>query len=98
MEALGQPVPVTADANVLTAVAVQADLKGSRNAVSLAPLVKLDESNVTGSFSVSDVSRGALRFDLTMDQIDADRYLPPSRRQSRLAGGGGGRSERRYSP
>ena len=78
MEALGQPVPVTADANVLTAVAVQADLKGSRNAVSLAPLsVKLDESNVTGSFSVSDVSRGALRFDLTMDQIDADRYLPP---------------------
>ncbi|MEM7407882.1 MAG: AsmA family protein [Pseudomonadota bacterium] len=75
---IGQQPPVTADAKVLTAVAVNADLAANSSSLKLSPLsVTLDDSKLTGVFAVSNFARPALRFDLTVDQIDADRYLPP---------------------
>src|SRR5690606_36394766 len=37
----------------------------------------LDARRLTGRFEVADFERQALRFELTLDQLDADRYLPP---------------------
>jgi AsmA protein len=37
----------------------------------------LDDTAVTGSFGIADLNRQALRFQLAVDAIDADRYMPP---------------------
>jgi len=79
LQALGQAVPNTADANVLSAVALNADLSGGANSVKLSPLtVSLDDSKLTGSLSVANFAKPAIKFDLALDKIDADRYLPPA--------------------
>lgn len=38
--------------------------------------ITLDDTTITGSAGVSDLAAGALRFDLTADRLDLDRYLP----------------------
>src|SRR5690606_32652322 len=38
----------------------------------------LDETTMKGSLGVADFATTALRFNLNVDRIDADRYLPPS--------------------
>jgi len=37
----------------------------------------LDDSHMTGSAAIKDFKTRALGFDLTLDKLDADRYLPP---------------------
>jgi hypothetical protein len=39
--------------------------------------VTIDDSVITGSVSVRDFNKPAVRFDLQANTIDADRYLPP---------------------
>ena len=39
--------------------------------------IRLDESTITGELSVVDLAAQALRFELALDAIDADRYMPP---------------------
>jgi len=40
--------------------------------------MKLDDTTMRGLVGVADFAAKALRFDLNVDRIDADRYLPPS--------------------
>jgi AsmA protein len=40
-------------------------------------VVALDDSRITGSFTVSEFANPSYRFDLSADRIDVDRYLPP---------------------
>lgn len=40
--------------------------------------VTIDDSVITGSVSVRDFNKPAIRFDLQANTIDADRYLPPT--------------------
>lgn len=76
--ALGRPAPETSDANALTRLALTAKLAGGADAVTLDPLqAKLDDSTLTGKLAVSDFAAPAVRFDLAVDAIDVDRYLPP---------------------
>ena len=78
LAALEMEAPVTADDKVLNDLAASFDFSGDAQRVSLEALsVKLDDSTLSGSLSVEDFQRQALRFDLSMDAIDADRYLPP---------------------
>lgn len=78
MQELGIEVPKTADNKVLTKVALESQYSGNSNSLSLKELkLTLDDTKATGSLSVADFARQALRFDLNLDQIDADRYLPP---------------------
>lgn len=85
LAALGQSVPATADTDTLTAVSLQTQLAASPTSLSLEPLqVQLDDSTLKGTLAVSDLAAPALRFDLGIDAIDADRYLPPE-----AAGGSG---------
>ena len=39
--------------------------------------MKLDDTTMKGTLGVADFASKALRFDLNVDRIDADRYLPP---------------------
>jgi len=80
VSALGREFPIkTADSEVLKRVVLQARVKGNPKRVSvLDGVFELDDSKVTFSVSVKDFSRPDVAFDVNLDQIDLDRYLPPS--------------------
>lgn len=90
LEALGQPVPETADPDVLTKVAFGAAINGPANTVSFEPLtLTLDDSRFSGTLGYN-LGSGALSLDLDGDQLNADRYLPPKAAKSAQAKSGGG--------
>ncbi|MBW2205153.1 MAG: AsmA family protein [Deltaproteobacteria bacterium] len=78
VSALGGEFPIkTADSEVLKRVALQARVKGNPKHVSvLDGVFELDDSKVTFSVSVKDFSKPDVAFDVNLDQIDLDRYLP----------------------
>ena len=81
--ALGQPFPVaTSDPKALDRVALKANLKGDAARVAVSDgILNLDESTLNFSLKASDFSRPNLAFDLNLDQINLDRYLPPKSEQ-----------------
>ena len=78
MEALSQPFPMeTSDPEVFNHVALKARVKGSPKSVSITDgALSLDESKLKFSVEAREFSKPDLAFDLDLDQIDADRYLP----------------------
>jgi len=82
-------VPVdTADPKALTKVSLSGRLAASDKAASIQNLqMTLDDTSVSGRAGISDLSRSALDFDLNLDRIDADRYLPPEAAPVEGAGG-----------
>jgi len=76
---MGQEFPVvTADPNTLIQAAFRADLKGDTGKASVSNgLISIDESKLTFSGKARDFSKPDVTFDLKLDQIDLDRYLPP---------------------
>ncbi|MCK5487451.1 MAG: AsmA family protein, partial [Desulfobacterales bacterium] len=79
MAALGQEFPVaTSDPDALDRVALKANLKGDQKKLVVSDgILNLDESTLNFSLTASDFSRPNLAFDLNLDRIDIDRYLPP---------------------
>jgi AsmA protein len=77
--ALGQAFPVTtADHEVLSLVGLKAKLRGDPEHVSVSEgVLDLDESKLNFSVSAKDFSKPDVQFDLNLDTIDVDRYLPP---------------------
>jgi len=70
--------PVTADAQVLQALRGRVQFSYSGNTAALDDIeLKLDQTTLKGSASVRDFAKPAVRFQLALDSIDADRYLPP---------------------
>jgi len=87
---LGQAVPDTADPKVLTRVGAGFDLLASVDKASLKNLeVRMDDTVLNGTLAVSGFSDPAINFDLNVDQIDLDRYLPASDPASTAAPSGG---------
>ena len=80
MTALGQDFPVvTTDPKALDQVALKASLKGSQTKVSVSNgMLNLDESTLKFSLNASDFSRPNLAFEINLDRINLDRYLPPA--------------------
>ena len=75
---LNMPLFETADPKALTRASMQTAFSASASAVSLNQLkLGLDNSQITGSASARFASLPAIRFDLTLNNIDVDRYLPP---------------------
>ncbi len=76
---LGKPFPVTtADQEVLSRVALKANLKGDPQKVSVSDGgLNLDESKLAFSVKAMDFSKPDIAFDLNLDKINLDRYLPP---------------------
>lgn len=78
MQALGMTPPETRQTDALQSAKLDFTISGNKNSIQLKPLsAKLDQSTLSGQFSIKDFSTQAIRYDLTIDQLNADHYLPP---------------------
>lgn len=78
LEALGEPVPEVSDPKVLQRASIATDFEATNATASLGNLrVHVDDSTLAGMLRIEDFAQQALRFDLVLDAIDVDRYLPP---------------------
>ncbi|MET0292923.1 MAG: AsmA family protein [Steroidobacteraceae bacterium] len=74
---LGIDAPVTRDSKVFGSLAASGQFRYEGDEVATEALtVKLDDSSLRGRFGF-DLETGGMTFDLALDAIDADRYLPP---------------------
>lgn len=65
------------DPSVMSSFSLDADFAASSNSLELSKLnATLDDTTLSGRFGIVDLSRSALRFNLKLDRIDLDRYLP----------------------
>lgn len=79
MAALGIEAPKASDPAVLKRASLKTRVEASPTSAALRDLaVVLDDSNLTGEVAVTDFAKQALRFDLALDGINVDRYLPPA--------------------
>ncbi|AFJ01960.1 A/G-specific adenine glycosylase [Methylophaga frappieri] len=77
-EDLKVDLPEMADESTLENVALKTQLSGSSNHIALQEMtVVLDQSTLTGDFRLTNFAAPAYQFNLVLDKIDADRYLPP---------------------
>jgi len=75
---LGVALPEMADPSTLTKAALSSRFDAGLDAVSLEQLVvQLDQSTLRGHASVGEFAKPLIRYDLQLDTIDVDRYLPP---------------------
>ncbi len=77
---LHQPLPVMADNTTLQKVALSSRFSGNPRALSLPHLLlQVDETTLQGKVSATadEAGSGTYAFDLAIDAIDLDRYLPP---------------------
>jgi len=80
-KALGIELPAMADDAVMSEGVLSMSINASPTAVAIDDLaIRLDDTNVTGSAAIPDLSASIppVRFDLSLDAIDIDRYLPPA--------------------
>jgi len=67
----------TKDPKALDKVSFKAHIKGNPSSISLSnAVVELDDSTLKFSASAKQFSRPDLKFDINLDKIDLDRYLP----------------------
>ena len=70
----------TRDATAFSSASMRFDFVASTHAATLQNLqLKLDDTNVTGQAAIKDFKSRALNFDLNVDSVNADRYLPPQK-------------------
>lgn len=75
---LGIDAPQTTDPNVLKQLSFAGNVQLTKSSAEVGDIVmKLDDTTMRGMLGVADFAAKALRFDLNVDRIDADRYLPP---------------------
>ena len=79
LAAIGESTIDTANPAALSAVGFDLTLAGPENTVVADPMtLYLDESTITGRAGIMDLDSSALMFDLTLDELRVDDYLPPS--------------------
>jgi AsmA protein len=70
----------TRDPAVLSSASAAFDFVASTNSATLQNLqLKLDDTILSGQAAIKDFKTRALSFDLNIDKINADRYLPPQK-------------------
>lgn len=75
---LDLPLPATADENVLKSFGLSFGLAATQDSLTLHDLkAVLDDTHLDGRFSLASFSRPEINFELDVDALDADRYLPP---------------------
>jgi len=79
MGQLGMPAPVTRDPRALSRFAASGDFTYGSNAAAVNQLsVQLDDSTLSGTAGVINLTTMASRFALSIDRLDVDRYLSPA--------------------
>jgi AsmA protein len=78
LAAIGETFPVsTSDSKAIHRASFNADLKGDAKNISISNgALDMDESKVTFKIQAGDFSRPRVTFEVAVDRIDADRYLP----------------------
>ena len=79
LAALGQETPVTADDAAMTSLAARLSADFTKTGVSTkGAMLTLDDTTVTADVAVKDLDKTPYYgFTVAVDEIDADRYLPP---------------------
>ena len=78
IQRFGLPAQPTSDPKALTRAAVDAKFEVDAKTGRFQDIVlALDDSRITGSFTVEDFENPKYLFGLNVDRVDADRYLPP---------------------
>ncbi|MFC1822486.1 AsmA family protein [Thermodesulfobacteriota bacterium] len=106
MAALKQSFPITtSDPKALDLIGLKARLKGDTKDISVSDgIVDIDQSKLNFSLRARDFSKPDVTFDLNLDQIDVDRYLPPagekksSEKQKEAKGAKGETMKTDYTP
>ncbi len=80
LKRMGQSLPEVSDASVLSKADAEFAFKATNKSASLSGLkLHLDDTSITGSAGVANFAAPAINFDLLVDAIDLDRYLPPQK-------------------
>jgi AsmA protein len=75
---LGIELPQTRDPSTFKKLSFASNLAATKTSAELQNItLELDETTATGTLAIADFAAKALRFDLKVNRIDADRYLPP---------------------
>jgi len=75
---LGIALPTTRDAQVFKKLSFAGKVSVTKTSADVGDIVlAFDDTTAKGSVGVADFAAKALRFDLDVDRIDADRYLAP---------------------
>ncbi len=75
---LGVELPVTRDPGVFERLSFSSKVTLGKSSAQLSDMVlQLDDTTAKGMLGVADFDTQALRFDLSVDRLDADRYLAP---------------------
>ncbi|MBW2593760.1 MAG: AsmA family protein, partial [Deltaproteobacteria bacterium] len=77
--ALGRDFPLqTTDPEVLNRISLAAGIKGGPQEIAISKgILKLDDSELKFSAQAKDFAKPDIAFDLVLDAIDLDRYMPP---------------------
>ena len=75
---LGIELPTTRDESVFKKLSFASNVVLTKTSAELQNItLDLDETTATGMLAIADFAAKALRFDLSVNRINADRYLPP---------------------
>jgi len=84
MQQLAIPLPAMQDANALSKLAINFDLAATADSANLQNLaISLDDSQIKGAVGIKDFVLPAISFNLSIDALDLDRYLPPADKSSK---------------
>ena len=79
LAAMGEAQIPTSDSKALQRIAARMTFAGAENTIMLNPLaITLDDSQLTGSAGITDLDSGHIHFDLALDRIVVDGYMPPA--------------------
>jgi len=74
----GVNLPVTTDSTVLGKAKLELVISANANKINVTKLLMhLDDSVLKGNASVTNFSKPAIRYQIAIDDIDVDRYMPP---------------------
>jgi len=83
LQKLNIKLPNMADAKALNQASFDTRISGSLQNIKFKKLkLILDDSLIEGSINILNKKRKSINYDLVLDQIDLDRYLPPSEKQT----------------
>ncbi|HEX6995914.1 MAG TPA: AsmA family protein [Gammaproteobacteria bacterium] len=78
MTRFGQPVPETSDPSTLQRAALSARFEAGADGARFRDIeLVLDDTRITGEYAIDGVANPAHRFELAIDRVNVDRYLPP---------------------
>ena len=79
LQAIGEAPIETRDPAALKKIAMDMTFSGPENIILLEPLkITLDNSIITGVAGLTNIDTGHVRFNLALDKLVADGYLPPA--------------------